>query len=117
MTSTLTKENALLFCLRAIVRDNRLTDLREIMSENSEFGGFEGSPGWIIERRNAGEVVGYEDWPQQAMYRAFVDPSYYIITQPEMFCERDELLKSVDEVLMECTPSNPQIREQPSRLK
>lgn len=82
------KDSAMKFCLNAVLMDRRFIDLGRLLPDISNVGGIEGEPGWIIERRNEGDTLGYEGWPDLARFRAFVDPSSYRLAFPEFFCDR-----------------------------
>ncbi|MEJ7028216.1 hypothetical protein [Ralstonia solanacearum] len=60
---------ALKFSLCMIAIDNRVEDLLQLIEVANNLGGVEGDPGWIIERRENGETIGYEKWPNSAHFR------------------------------------------------
>ena len=82
------KDAAMKFCLNAVLMDCRFVDLDRLLPDVSNVGGIEGEPGWIIERRNEGDTLGYEGWPELARFRAFVEPDSYGLAFPEFFCDR-----------------------------
>lgn len=82
------KDAAIKFCLDVILADRRFPDLDKLLPDTTTIGGMEGEPGWIIERRDEGETKGYEDWPDFARFRAFVDPDSYELAHPEFFCDK-----------------------------
>lgn len=86
---------ALKFSLNAILLDNRLLDLLKLVKGGDRFGGVEGVPGWIIERREDGELVGYEDWPESARFRAYVDPDEYVLAYPEFYTDKPTFMRYV----------------------
>jgi len=92
------KDAALKFSLDVLLADHRIDDLTKLATQRANFGGVEGEPGWMIECREYGDVRGYEHWPADACYRAYVQPEIYCLTHPEFFC--DELtffsIRSVD---------------------
>jgi hypothetical protein len=79
---------ALKFCLNALLMDGRFQDIKCMLPETSEVGGIEGEPGWLVERCNAGDIYGYENWPVLSCFRAYVDPNFYELTYPEFYCDR-----------------------------
>ncbi|WP_156396848.1 hypothetical protein [Noviherbaspirillum sp. Root189] len=82
------KDAAIKFCLNAVLMDCRFADLETVMRDGADIGGMEGPPGWIIERCDEGATKGYEDWPESARFRAFVDPESYELAYPEFFCDK-----------------------------
>jgi hypothetical protein len=82
------KDAAIKFCLNAVLMDCRFIELEIVMNDGVEIGAMEGPPGWIIERRDDGATKGYEDWPDFARFRAFVDPDSYELAYPEFFCDK-----------------------------
>jgi hypothetical protein len=93
------KGAAMKFCLNAVLMDRRFADLERLLPDETKVGGMEGEPGWIIERRNEGEIKGYEDWPQFACFRAFVDPGGYALAYPEFFCDKSMFEKFVSSAI------------------
>lgn len=89
------KDAALKICLDVILADQRFSELDNLLPDKTEVGGMEGEPGWIIERRNEGEIKWYENWPEFARFRAFVDPSSYALAYPEFFCDKSTFEKFV----------------------
>ncbi|MFN7957372.1 MAG: hypothetical protein U0P46_03450 [Holophagaceae bacterium] len=81
------EDAALKFSLNVILMDDRLSHLIESLSPSSKIGGFEGVPGWLLEWRHGGETRGYENWPDLAMFRAYVDPQEFRLEHPEFFCD------------------------------
>jgi hypothetical protein len=73
--------------LDALLADHRLGDIAKLLSSDSNVGGVDGEPGWIIERRRRRDGPGYENWPAYADYRAFVDPRGYSLANPEYYCD------------------------------
>jgi hypothetical protein len=81
------EDAAMKFCLNVILMDRRFVDLARLLPDQSNVGGIEGEPGWIIERRNEGETKGYESWPTNSRFRAFVGPDSYGLACPEFYCD------------------------------
>lgn len=77
---------AVKLCLQALAADHRLPRLTNLLTEGSDVGGIEGEPGWVLERRDDGDMApGYAAWPSGAKFRAFVDPDAYDLATPERF--------------------------------
>lgn len=93
------KDAALKFSLCVLLLDNRTEELRKLVAGSEGFGGVEGDPGWIIERREDGETTGYEAWPEDARFRAYVDPDSYSLSYPEFFCEREKFFEYVQAIV------------------
>lgn len=93
------KDAALKFCLDVILADRRFLELEKLLPNETKIGGMEGEPGWIIERRDEGETKGYEDWPEFARFRAFVDPDSYELAHPEFFCDKPTFEKFVSSAM------------------
>ena len=93
------KDAALKICLDVILADQRFSELDNLLPRETKVGGMEGEPGWILERRNEGETKGYEDWPEFAHFRAFVDPDSYALAYPEFFCDRPTFKKIVSSAI------------------
>lgn len=89
------EDAAIKFCLNAVLMDFRFAQLEVVMRDGANIGGMEGPPGWIIERRDEGATKGYEDWPEFARFRAFVDPDSYELAYPEFFCDKSTFEKFV----------------------
>lgn len=88
------RDAALKFCLNVLVADHRLGELVRLLSD-PQLAGVEGDPGWIIECRREGESEGYEAWPEDARFRAYVDPVGYSLNYPEFFSDRATFLRYV----------------------
>ncbi|MCA7976823.1 hypothetical protein LGM57_10880 [Burkholderia cepacia] len=89
------KDAALKFSLCVLVLDSRMQELLQLIEGANDIGGVEGDPGWIIERREGDDVVGYEEWPNGAEFRAFVDPNEYSLSHPEFFVDRQTFIRYV----------------------
>jgi len=89
------KDAALKFSLDVLLLDNRSLDLLEIVKGGNRFGGVEGVPGWTIERREHGEVLGYENWPEGARFRAYVDPTAYALAYTEFYADTPMFMRYV----------------------
>jgi hypothetical protein len=86
---------ALKFGLNVLLLDNRSKDLLKLVKGGDKFGGVEGVPGWIIERREDNELIGYENWPENARFRAYVDPSEYALAYPEFYADKQTFMRYV----------------------
>jgi hypothetical protein len=75
--------------------DGRMDELRRLVEPGNRLGGVEGEPGWLIERREDGETLGYENWPHDAHYRACVDSNSYSLLVPELFVDRKTFFRYV----------------------
>lgn len=88
------RDAALRFSMSILLADGGIGSLLRLLRD-PHFGGVEGTPGWIIERRDAGDHVGYEHWPDKARFRAYVDPDSYSLAHPEFFCDERTFLAHV----------------------
>lgn len=87
---------AVKLCLQALAADHRLSRLAALLTEGSDIGGIEGEPGWLLERRDDGDMApGYVAWPGGAKFRAFVDLDAYELATPERFYARSEFSRFV----------------------
>lgn len=93
------KDAALKFSLGVLMLDNRVEDLLHLVMGGENFGGVEGEPGWIIERRENGETVGYESWPDNARFRAYVNPASYLLAYPEFYCDTMTFFRYVQAIV------------------
>lgn len=89
---------ALKFSLCIIALDNRVDELLRLVEGCNNLGGIEGEPGWIIERREGEDTLGYEKWPNDARFRAYVDPDCYSLLHPEFFADRRTFFRYVGEL-------------------
>ena len=95
------KDAALKFSLCVLALDGRMEELFRLVEGGGNFGGVEGDPGWIIERRDDGDVIGYEGWPDDARFRAYVDPDGYSLSFPEFYADRRTFFKYVGALVIE----------------
>ena len=95
------KDAALKFSLCVLMLDGRTEELLRLVKGADRFGGVEGEPGWIIERREDGEQVGYEAWPDDARFRAYVEPGSYSLAYPEFFSDRQTFFRYVQAIVAE----------------
>lgn len=103
---------ALKFCLESILADCRFSELDKLLPDETNMGGMEGEPSWIIERRNEGETKGYESWPELVRFRAFVDPRGYKLAYPEFFCDKQTFEKFVESAIRAYCNRNPEHGEE-----
>lgn len=78
------------FALSVLAMDGRFSELLDLLTDGHEVGALEGSPGWIIERRDSGpsgDMPGYARWPIGKNFRAYVDPDEFALGYPETFME------------------------------
>ncbi len=90
------EDAAVKFALNAVFLDNRLEELVEVVVDGSQFGGIEGEPGWMLERRDVADEdneVAYPDWPAGARFKASVDEDVYRLLHPECFMSREAFMK------------------------
>ncbi len=70
--------------------------LVDVLTDNSKIGGIGGVPGWELDRRDDVNLSsGFEGWPANAKFRAFVDPREFTLGSPEGFYTRAEFLTFV----------------------
>ncbi|MEF9406256.1 MULTISPECIES: hypothetical protein [Ralstonia solanacearum species complex] len=93
------RDAALKFSLCMMAIDNRMEDLLQLIKGANNLGGVEGDPGWIIERRESGETIGYEKWPNSAHFRAYVDTDDYSLLHPEFFADRQTFFRYVGAIV------------------
>ncbi|MFZ6742837.1 hypothetical protein ACO0LC_06425 [Undibacterium sp. JH2W] len=83
---------AVKFILNILVSEERFSDLLCLLTDGNQIGALEGVPGWIIERRriNASGAIDYfSEWPKDAKFHAYVDPSEFELASPSMFMNED----------------------------
>jgi hypothetical protein len=105
---------ALKLVLNAIMMDDRLDELSSILTDGHEIGALEGEPGWTLQRRDsgsAGEEPAYRSWPQDARFRAYVDPDQYHLGHSEAFAGSSAFYKYVRNVLAAYVARNPSSAE------
>lgn len=105
------KAAALKFSLCVLMLDNRVEDLLHLVSGDMAFGGLEGEPGWIIERRGEGENIGYESWPESARFRAYVDPDAFLLAYPEFYCDKPTFFRYVEAIVTVYMQHHPEYAE------
>ncbi|MEI9997636.1 MAG: hypothetical protein WDM91_23780 [Rhizomicrobium sp.] len=108
---------ALKFSLDSLLGDERVDDLVALLSADSRVGGLEGEPGWIIEKREEGQTLGYEDWPSTACFRSFVDPDSYRLAHPEFFCDKSTFERYVCAIADAFAERHPAYTSQISKIK
>lgn len=90
------EDAAVKFALNVVLMDNRLQELAELVVDGSPFGGIEGEPGWMIERRDVADEenqAAYPGWPAGARFKVSVDEDAYRLQQPEYFMSREAFMK------------------------
>lgn len=107
---------ALKFSLDGLFADDRLDDLAALLSDG-KVGGLEGEPGWIIEKRDGGQTPGFEDWPDHAYFRSFVDPDSYRLSHAEFFCDQVTFGKYVAAIADVFAMRNPSYDDQVDKIK
>lgn len=90
------EDAAVKFVLNFVLMDNRVQELVQLVVDGSAFGGIEGEPGWMLERRDVADEsnhTAYPDWPAGARFKASVDEDAYRLEQPEYFMSRETFMK------------------------
>ena len=90
---------AIKIVLNSLLMDKRVEELRQLLTEGDEVGALAGEPGWVLQRRDegsSGKMPGYAAWPNEARFRAFVDPAVYHLGHPEYYMDRAEFQNYVD---------------------
>ena len=85
------EDAAVKFALDAVLADHRLQELAEVVVDGSRFGGMQGEPGWMLERRDVadeGNEAAYPGWPAGARFMASVDEDAYRLRYPRYFMSR-----------------------------
>ena len=85
---------AVKFCVALAVSYRQFGDLAQLLTESSQKAGFGSDPGWLLEKRVGGDPEQM-NWPQDAMFRASVEPRGYELGHPEGFYTREEFCKYV----------------------
>ncbi|MGD0191124.1 MAG: hypothetical protein ABSD74_10310 [Rhizomicrobium sp.] len=94
---------SLKICLFTIAYDRRWSELLALLTTGSDLGGIAGDPGWILERRPSGSNTSqseYANWPADAEFRSYIDPTELNSEFPEAFYRRTDLLKFVKAALL-----------------
>lgn len=87
---------AVKFVLDAVLADHRLQELAEVVVDGNRFGGMQGEPGWMLERRDAADEdndAAYPGWPAGARFVASVDEDAYRLKHPVFFMTREVFMK------------------------
>lgn len=90
------EDAAVKFVLNVVLMDDRVQELAELIVDGSRFGGMEGEPGWLLERRDVadeGNETAYPGWPTGARFLASVDEDSYTLQHPEYFMTREVFMK------------------------
>lgn len=90
------EDAAVKFALNVLLMDNRVDELVEFVGDGSQFGGIEGEPGWMLERRDVsdeGNLSAYADWPPGARFMASVEEDSYRLQHPVFFMTRETFMK------------------------
>jgi len=90
------EDAAVKFALNVVLMDNRVQELAELARDGSQFGGIEGEPGWMLERRDVvdeGNKAAYPGWPAGARFMASVDEDSYRLQHPVFFMTREAFMK------------------------
>lgn len=105
---------AVKFVINNMLMDDRLTELICLLTDGHDTGGVEGEPGWLVERRDigkTGDMRGYDDWPDGATFRAYVDPASFELAYPEQFLTSREFHSFVRDGVMSYLLKNPSQRK------
>ncbi len=111
------KDAALKFSLCILALDSRMEELLQLVEGASSFGGIGGDPGWIIERREDGDIIGYEEWPDDARFRAYVSPDGYFLSYPEFFADQRIFFQYVKMLIEAYEQHHPKNSEIINRIK
>lgn len=89
------KDGAVKFALNAILMDNRVQELSQLVVDGNPLGGIEGEPGWILERRDVADdnKVAYANWPKGARFMASVEEEAFRLQHSRCFMSRDAFIK------------------------
>lgn len=90
------EDAAVKFALNVVLLDNRVQELAELVVDGGQFGGMEGEPGWMLERRDVadeGNEAAYPGWPAGARFMASVDEDAYRLQHPVYFMSREAFFK------------------------
>jgi hypothetical protein len=89
------KDGAIKFALNAILMDNRVQELSELVIDGNPLGGIEGEPGWILERRDVADdnEIAHLNWPKGARFMASVDEQVFRLQYSQCFMSRDTFIK------------------------
>jgi hypothetical protein len=90
------EDAAVKFALDAVLADHRLQELAEVVVDGSQFGGMQGEPGWMLERRDVADEdseKAYPGWPAGARFMASVDEDAYRLKYPKFFMSREAFMK------------------------
>ncbi|MFE8644644.1 hypothetical protein ACFX58_06120 [Sphingomonas sp. NCPPB 2930] len=107
----LDEDAAVKFALNAVLLEDRVQELAELVIDGSQFGGMEGEPGWMLERRDVVDEdieTAYPGWPAGSRFMASVDEDSYRLQHPVLFMTREVFIKyvvSAIEAYVEADPS------------
>lgn len=104
------EDAAVKFALNGVLLDNRLKQLAEMVVDGSTFGGMEGEPGWMLERRDADEEdneFDYPGWPKGPRFKASVEVDAYRLDHPVFFMTRETFLSYVRAAVDAYTSAEP----------
>ncbi|QYF95822.1 hypothetical protein KY495_12070 [Massilia sp. PAMC28688] len=98
------------FVINAVFMDERFDELASLLTDGHDIGGIEGEPGWTIERRDTAMPADepyYQQWPEGAVFRVFVDPDSFELGQPEVYLERQNFHRLVRKAVSAMVTKNP----------
>lgn len=82
---------AMQFSIDALIRNGQIPHLALLLDSSSRIAAIEGDPGWVIERRKSlVNSTAYASWPDDAMYRVFLEPEAYGVSYPECYASERE---------------------------
>ena len=90
------EDAAVKFALNVVLMDNRVQELAELVVDGSQFGGMEGEPGWMLERRDVADEsneAAYPGWPAGSRFMASVEEDSYRLQHPVLFMTREVFMK------------------------
>ena len=102
------KDAAVKFILNTLVMDESMDRLVELLDLSQQVGCIEGEPGWELERveDKDRELAGYAAWPRWAYFRAYVDPNYFELAEPESYYTVEDFKGFLCQAVNTCIDEN-----------
>lgn len=103
------------FLLNVIEADRDFGSLADILALDSSADSIGGEPGWSLERRVVSETAAMAErpWPANAQFRAYVEPTGYLLRHPELFMDRSTLCRYVEATVNDYLELHPDQRSDP----